>query len=943
MRASDNEEGDVAELPSGTVTFLLTDVEGSVPLWEQDADAMQRALVRHDALVDECVTRHAGSVVHQHGEGDSRFLVFVHARDAVAAACDLQREFQREAWLTASALRVRMALHTGAAIERGGHYYGSAVNRCARLRSLGHGGQVLLSEVTAILVRDTLPVGTTLRDLAEHPLRGFAGAERVFQLVHPGLPADFPPLVGAPRPRHNLPTETTPLVGREQAVDHVCDLLRRNDVRLVTLTGAGGVGKTRVGLQVAADLIEDFADGVLYVLLAPINDPALVISNVAKVLELRATVGRPIRDTVADYLEEKHLLLLLDNFEQILPAAAHIAGLLAACPRLKVLVTSRAVLHLHGEREYVVSPLACPDPMHLPPAYELAQFGAVALFIQRAAAAKQDFSLTDENARAVAEICQRVDGLPLAIELAAARIKLLPPQALLARLGRRLPLLTGGARNLPARQRTIRDTIAWSYDLLDEAERRLLQRLAVFMGGFTVEAAEAVCTPEPESALNVLDGVASLVDKSLLQREDVRGEPRFTMFETIREYALERLESSGESSLLRGRHLDYYLALAEHGDSLLRGPEQAAWLARLEADHDNLRAALDRAQVALGGVEAGLRLAGALASFWWLHGHFDEGRRWLDQICVNTSEALDVPGTLLSARAKVLDLAGVLAHHQGDLTVASALFEQALVLATRAADHLRMAWAHQHLGLVNAYRGRYDEARSSCAESIRLHRARDDKLGVAIALVPSAITEWYAGDIQQTILFAEESAARFRAFDDQVGVAYAIRVLAAAVWRAGDAQRALRLCDECISLFRKLGNERGVAMALLAYAPIVGRQGDPPRAMALYRECITCFRDVGDRWGMTSGLEGLGILIATSADLAPGEVTHAARILAATELLRTLYDAPIPRPDYPDYVQAVTALRSHLGEPAFAAAWAEGRAMSLEQAVAYALDEQPSA
>src|SRR5919199_1035129 len=477
-------------LPSGTVTWLFTDLEQSTVLWEHHPQAMATALDRHDALLREAIQAYGGTVVK--ATGDGVHAAFAIAPAALAAVLAAQRALQREPWGDTGPLRVRMALHTGAAEERAGDYYGPAVNRTARLLAVGHGGQVLLSHTTADLVRDQLPDGVAVQDLGLHRLKDLQRPEHTFQLGAPDLPSDFPPLTTLDARPNNLPVQRDPLIGREQEVAAVLQLLRRTDVGLVTLTGSGGTGKTRLALQVATDLLDAFPDGVWFVDLAPITDPALVVSTIAHTLGITEVGGHALGDTLTASLRDKHLLLLLDNFEQV------------AAPALTVLVTSRAPLHLSGEHEVPVPPLALPDPTQPPTPARLAQSAAVALFIARAQAVTPAFQLTPANAAAVAEICLRLDGLPLAIELAAMRTKLFAPDALLARLQRRLPLLTGGARDLPARQQTLRATLDWSYHLLSPAEQRLFTRLAVFTGGWTVPAVASVCTIPAEPELDVV-------------------------------------------------------------------------------------------------------------------------------------------------------------------------------------------------------------------------------------------------------------------------------------------------------------------------------------------------------------------------------------------------------------------------------------------------------
>jgi predicted ATPase len=436
-----------------------------------------------------------------------------------------------------------MAVHTGTVEERGGDYFGPTLNRVARLLSAGHGGQVLLSLSTEELVRDRLPLGIGLRDLGVRRLKDLFGPEHVFQLTAPGLPASFPPLKTLDVRLNNLPIQPTPLLGREREVAEIAGLLRREDVRLLTLTGTGGTGKTRLALQSAAEMIDEFEDGVFFVALSPVSDPHLVASALAGALSVSESAGRALKEDLRNFLSNKELLLVLDNFEQVVDAAPLVGELLSACPGLKVLGTSRTSLRIYGEHEYAVRPLELPDPDHLPPIETLREYEAIRLFTERAHAANTDFSLTEENAPAVAEICARLDGLPLAIELAAARVKLLSPQAMCSRLSNPLKFLTGGARDLPERQRTLRGAIAWSHALLDEGEQALFARLSVFSGGCALEAVEAVCDGEDDLPVDIFEGLSSLVDKSMLRQEEgIEEEPRFVMLETIREYARERLE-----------------------------------------------------------------------------------------------------------------------------------------------------------------------------------------------------------------------------------------------------------------------------------------------------------------------------------------------------------------------------------------------------------------
>ena len=613
------------DVPTGTITLLFTDIEGSTLL-------LQHVGEQYSSMLAQCrqVLRTAFQQSHGHEvdtQGDAFFFAFARATDAVSAAVAAQRALASQAWPDQVAVHVRMGLHTGEPQRTAEGYVGLDVHLAARLMSAGHGGQVLLSQTTRHLVEHHLPEGVSLRDLGEHRLKDLLHKSHLFQLVIAGLPADFPPLGTLDAHPHNLPMQPTPFIGREREVAAVQQLLLHEDMRLLTLTGPGGSGKTRLGLHVAAELSDYFTEGIYFVNLAPISDAELVVPTIAQTLGVKESPTRSILEQLQAFLQEKRLLLLLDNFEQVVSAACILSDLLVLCPRLKLLVTSRAVLHLSAEHEFAVPPLSLPDLTHLPDLVTLSQYEAVALFIARAQALQPEFQMSNATAPAVAEICARLDGLPLAIELAAARIKLLPPPALLARLGRRLAVLTSGGRDAPARQQTLRKTIEWSYQLLDVEEQRLFRRLSVFVGGCTLEAIEAVCAALDTQipVVSVLDGVASLIDKSLLrQSEQEAAEPRVVMLETIREYGREALEACGEAEVTHQAHAAYYLMLAEAAEQAWNGPQQVVWVARLEQEHDNLRVAMNWL-LERGEAEGAFRLGTALWWFWYAQEHMHEG------------------------------------------------------------------------------------------------------------------------------------------------------------------------------------------------------------------------------------------------------------------------------------------------------------------------------
>jgi predicted ATPase/class 3 adenylate cyclase/DNA-binding XRE family transcriptional regulator len=923
--------------PSGTITFLFTDIEGSTQLWEQHPQVMPAALAHHDTILRTAIGFHAGVVVKTTGDG--AHAAFATAPDALAAALAIGGALQAEEWGAIGALRVRMALHTGVAELRDGDYFGPALNRAARLLSAGHGGQILLSAAVWELARDHLPSNLELRDLGEHRLKDLSRPEHIFQLVAPDLMAAFPPLKTLESCRTNLPIQPTTLIGREQELAAIHAILHRADVRLLTLTGPGGIGKTRLALQIAAEALDDFAQGAYVVNLAPISDPALVVATIAQTFGVKESGSRPLLESLKDELRKQQVLLLLDNFEQVLTAAPQIAELLAGCPKLKLLITSREVLHIYGEHEFAVPPLALPNRHQLPPLDRLTQYDAVRLFIARARAVNADFAVTNASAPAVAQICYRLDGLPLAIELAAARIKLFSPQALLARLQHRLALLTGGARDLPARHQTIRGAIDWSYNLLDPAEQALFARLSVFVGGCTLEAAETVCGADATLALEVADGVASLLDKSLLRlHAGAEGEPRFLMLETIREYALERLAARGEGEVLRERHFAHYLALAEAAEPHLHGAEQIVWAERLEVEHDNLRAALAWAHEhgaadgsSIAGADAELRLAGALFWFWDLRDYSSEGRRWLEGALARSS------GSARTAlRATALYGAGGLAANLSDFVAVRAKLAESVAIWREVGDKRGLALAlssSTSLGWATLKEGRVADARALIAEGVALWREIGDKWGLAWALwALSAAVRREAPTSARPI--AEESMALFREVGDRCGLIFPLWQLATVARVEGDHPRAAALIEESLALGRELGAKTLIFMALQSLGEVMQDQGDYVRSLALYQESMTLAWPLEHKETIALCLMGLGGVAG-----AVRQPERAARLLSAAEiLLDTVGLSVMAWPAVPaNYDRYVAAARAQLDEATFGAAWAKGRAMTLDQVVADAL------
>jgi len=880
---------------------------------------------RHHALLQTAMTAHQGYVFRT--IGDELDVAFETALDALAAALALQRALHTEDWGMTGPVRVRMGLHTGPATPRAGEYEGYlTLSHAKRLMSTAYGGQILLSEATEALLRDSLPQDITLRDLGEHRLKNFERLERIFQVVAQDLPADFPPLKSPDVSPNNLPVQLTSFIGRSREIGEVRQLLSRE--RLLTLVGPGGSGKTRLALQVAFEMIEHFPDGVFFVALAPITDPGLVASTIAQPLGITEIVGRSVVDSLKDYLQSKSLLLLLDNFEQVISAAPLIAELLLVSSELKILVTSREGLRISGEHEYPVPPLELPDLTQLPSLESLSQYAAVELFIQRAQAVKPDFNITNDTASAVVEICSRLDGLPLAIELAAARIKLLPPPAMLARIEHRLEFLTGGARDLPARQQTLRNAITWSYDLLDENEQQLFRRLSVFVGGCTVDAVEAVAGHDP-ARLSMLDQLGSLLDKSLLQEAgDTNNEPRFVMLETLREFGLEQLEASAEQETIRQRHANFFLALAEQAEASLESAEQVQWMNRMEQEHGNLRAALEWSKTAEGAAETCLRLAGTLGLFWEARGYFSEGRERLSAVLL-----METAQGRTAARAKLLARAAELAYRQSDYPATTSFAAESLAIYREVGDKQGIASALIKLGNAATEVGDYASASGFLEEALAVWRELEDKHGTARALISLGWAALRPGDYHLANVRLEEALAISRELEDTRSIGFELSGLGEVALRQGDYMRAKRLVEESLELRRQLGNKWGIGVSLGILGWVAMRQGDWNRAIARLGESLEVRREIGDKSGSAWCLERLAEVA-----LAQGQAEKAVRLFAAGAALRASISSVIDPVDQPEVESKLSSLRAEIGEERFAATWDEGQALALEQAVAYALE-----
>ena len=821
------------ELLTGTVTFLFSDIEGSTRLLRSSGDRWPAILDRHRELLRAAFEAHGGVEVGT--EGDSFFAVFPTAPAATAAAVDVQRSLAAEPWPDEMEVRVRIGLHTGEASLSAKTYVGLHVHRASRIASVGHGGQVLLSDATRTLVSDSLPDGVSLRDLGEHRLKDLEHPERLWQLVIDGLQSDFPAVSSLDATPNNLPTRLTTFLGRDSEIEAIGLLLA--DHRLLTLTGPGGTGKTRLSLEVAGRWMRHYPDGVWFVELATITDPDLVPSTIAQALNLAERGGMKPIERVIDHLGAKRALLVLDNFEQVLGAGASVNELLAACPNLAILTSSRSALQVSGEQEYPVPPLGLPDPANLPSLLRLSQYEAVALFIERARAVRPGFEVTNENAPAVAEICVRLDGLPLAIELAAARIRVLTPQAMLGRLGDRLGLLSAGARDLPARQQTLRGAIAWSHDMLEEDDRELFARLSVFVGGAGIDEIESVCSGVGG---DTLDGLTSLTEKSLVrQAEGVEGESRFTMLETIREFAIEQAKERGQWEDLRERHARAFGELAREASGQVMGKGSRASLDRLDLEHDNLRAAL--AWFMEHDTEAALRLCHDLWRFWQRRGHLTEGLE-------RAEAALALPDAAAhpEARADALSAAAGLAYWRADALRARELYTTEIEARTELGDRPGLAEAnygisftYSVLDLSNPETAEYSKRYITAA--LEIYQELGDDAGLGRCEWALANVLWGTMNTAEARMRALHALELFEATGDQFMIGWASYTVGLAELTAdqeagGSAESreaGRRRFEQAIRTFREAGDLSGYTLVLDALAVLAFRDGDRKRAARL--------------------------------------------------------------------------------------------------------------
>ena len=925
VAAEHNEE---MGFPSGTVTLLFTDVEGSIGLWEADGAAMAEASARHNGMVREQVVAAGGQVFKTVGEAFR--VVFADPAAALASAVGIQRAVGAGPWPPGSQIRVRVVLHSGACVERDGDYVGPVVNRTARLLAAGHGGQVLVSEATCELLAGLLPRGIRLEDLGEHHLRDLGRAERVFQVTGPALAGGFGALrsLDDPALRHNLPSQATSFVGRADELAGLGSLISGGS-RLVTITGPGGIGKSRLALQVAAQVLDGAGDGVWLAELAPVADPELVARTVAAVLGVREESARPVLDTLLATVGDRHLLVVLDNAEHVLGAAAKLAdAMLRSCPGAHLLVTSREPLGISGEHVFRVRPLAVPAVDLADPA-RLAAFEAVQLFAERAAMHRQGFAVDKTNAGAVAAVCVRLDGIPLALELAAARLGSLSAAEISSRLGQRFRLLTGGSRTALPRHQTLRALIDWSYDLLNPEEQILLDRLSVFAGGWTLLAAESVTAAGDTGEWMVLDRLAALVDKSLVQAEEVDGSTRYRLLETVRQYAAERLVRRAGSELdrIRAAHRDHYLAMVEAAEVHLRGRDAAVWLDRLEEEFDNIRSALAFSVADQDGADAGLRLAAGLRWFCNMRGHGSEVLESLNLLLERPDARLPT-----RSRARALLVSCHLCDQFGDDSAAPSIADAALRIARDLGDDALTADSLSQLCWFRYEHGSLPAARAHIDEAVDLARTTQDPRLIADILGRRAVFDAEAGDLAAASADQQETLTLSRTAEDTYRLAITLANLGVDELGAGELRAARAHLQEASMLADNLGypNLSPAVLQNLGFVDLIDANARLARRHFLHS--LDTARITGIRSYVHNALLGLALAAGADGDPAIAATLHgvADEQYEQAERIFQAVEAGLRDRDH-------ARLRGALGDAAFEVAYTRGRTLSQADAIALAI------
>jgi predicted ATPase/class 3 adenylate cyclase len=941
---------------SSTYTFLFTDIEGSTRYWEHNPDAMRAALERHNLILREAIESHGGWVFRT--AGDAYFASFTTAAAALKAAVQGQCNLYAEPWELDIPLRVRMAIHTGEAEEQAGDYVGGSLNRIGRLITVPHGGQILLTQATQELVRDSLPEGVMLIDLGRHRFKDLVHPERVYQVVTDGLPSDFPPLKSLESIPNNLPTQLTSFIGRKVELEKATNLLSKH--RLLTLTGAGGTGKTRLALQVAANQLESFPDGVWFIELASLSDANQINRSIASVLNLREQPGLSLLESIVDALRSRNLLLVLDNCEHLIESCSKLADkVLRSSAGTKVLVSSREVLGIEGEVTFRIPPLSLPNTTIGVSIDDLYSSESVQLFVERAKLVKQSFELTEKNAPVIAQICQRLDGIPLAIELAAARIRLLKPDQIAARLDDLFKLLTGGSRSALPRQQTLEAMIDWSHNLLSDEERVLFRRLSVFVSGWNLEAAEEVCSSpvEFQSGNNtmlksefVLDLLAQLVNKSLVLVEEHENEARYRLLETIRQYALKKLIESGEAALVRKHHMSYYKEYSIQAKDGMFGEQQAQWMNRLENEHDNLRSALGWAieHDPLNSLDIGANLV----YFWSGKGYSSEGRQWLQSGLdrLNDHEELISDPRRKHIEARALSAYGQMAIIQGDNAAASKVLQRCVDLQRENGEQKDMVFSIALLSLATLFMGDIAGSRSLAEEGVTLGRQFDEPIGLALSLSILAQINVRAQDsydlARQQI---DESARLLRIHGNRWFSGLSLMGLGITAFLAKDMDTALVHFRESHKIFLETGDQHFSNVVKGYIADVFRIEGKFDEAARIYRETLHDWLSMGHKGGFARSLECLAFIAFEQAR--DGKVSNHSNLLertglllGAAENLRQTSGQGMTIDEQLEYWEKITSIRALVDDEAktradFDLAWLRGQQLRIEPLLSLAMQD----
>ena len=922
----------MSSLPSGTVTFLFTDIEGSTKLAQQHPDAIPVLLARHNQILHQAIERYNGYVFQI--VGDSFSAAFYSASDALNAALEAQRHLYNESWSPAL-IQVRMGIHTGAAhvevVPNETRYSGYATLALTqRIMTAGHGGQILLSQTAHDLTRDKLPAQVQFIDMGERCLKDIVRPEHLYQLMVPDLPSEFAPLNTLESFNHNLPAQLTSFIGRENEMNEIKNLIAAQ--RIVTLTGSGGAGKTRLSLQVGTECLNQFSSGVWFVELATVTDPALVPQTLLSIFHLREDTHRTPLEVLTDYLREKTLLLILDNCEHLIePCAKTSETLLHACPKLKILASSREVLGIAGEVPYRVPSLATPNPLQLPPLENLLNIDSMRLFIERAMIVKPDFKLRKDNSSFIAQICSRLDGIPLAIELAAARVKVLSPAQIASRLDDRFGLLTGGLRTALPRQQTLRALIDWSYSLLSDPEKTLFRRLAVFVGGWTLEAAESVCGEESSGA-DILDLLTKLVDKSLVFSEESRDEIRYRRLETIRQYSHEKFFETDEVEVIRDHHLAFYVQFAEEAERQMRGPARRLWAQHLATEQDNLRAAMEWGLAR--NPESALRIAASLTIFWTAGGFSTEGFLWVQKAMMQHMEKI---GTYSNPTLRAKGLGGLafLYLSLGDKANGERSAEESVALFRQSEDKDGLAYSLVILALVLEFLGGHLQAKAALMESVAIARSENNAFVLSSALNNLArLTVGLRGDLDAAERYADEAIRISQQAGIEWTAAVAFEVKSIIAVQQKDYQEARVWIEKALSAYRETGAPFNVLMGKSTWAHLERQLGNYATALDIYRETIVDFRDVGHMGAVAHQLECFGFIA-----LAQNCPERALQLFAAANALRERASTPMTHDEQIYLDEQLKSLRDELNSIQFDAIWSRGRAMTTGQAIEFAVEE----